>query len=37
MPVPRCDKCGRVLPINGKCENGCTKNDKTKPLNPKLQ
>lgn len=23
MPVPRCPECGRVLLINGKCENGC--------------
>ena len=23
MPVERCSKCGRVLPINMLCENGC--------------
>lgn len=25
MAVPRCPKCGRVLLINGTCENGCIK------------
>ena len=25
MAVPRCPKCGRVLLINGTCENGCDK------------
>lgn len=23
MPMERCPKCGRVLPLNKECENGC--------------
>lgn len=29
MPMERCTTCGRVLPINKECENGCKAKEPT--------